>query len=122
MNIIPKKESNPHAMSEEDIEALKTNAIHSEIRAIVARRQDRIGPETVALRKVTARLLAEVEALRAVRMLKAEYGELTELDDAKKVIENLHRRNKSLEATAAVKDEEIRRLIGAPAAAVHSDD
>ena len=122
MNLTRKDQPNPYDLTEEEARALGSTRIPDEVRGFIARRQGSIGVETMALRKVAARAQAEVEAIRATRALSAEHGDLADLAEAKERIATLERRAKALEATANVKDAEIRRLTAGPAAAVHSDD
>lgn len=115
-----KKDQNPFELTDDEAKVFDSPRMPAEVRAFVARRRDSIGTETMALRKVTARAMAEVEAIRATRALAVEHGDLANLAEAKERIDTLERRAQALEVTASQKDAEIRRLTAAPAAAIHS--
>ncbi len=114
------KKSNPNDLTEAEIEFLRGSKVPGEVKQYLGRQHENIGTKISAYRKVAAAARAEVDALLAVRDLDEINGEMANLAEAKQALEAQRRRAGALEATVTSKDAEIRRLIAAPAAAVHA--
>lgn len=114
------KKTNPHDLTEDEIEFLRSAKVPNEVKGYLARQHENIGTKISAYRKVAAAARAECDALLAVQDLAALHGDLADLDTAKRRVMALERRTSELEASAASKDREILRRTAQPALAVHS--
>lgn len=113
---------NPMDLTEDETQLLKGSNIPPEVKQFAARQHDNIGTRTSAFRKIAAAARAEADALLAIRDRDLVMGEMANLAEARDRIAQLERRANALEASATEKDRQIRRLMAAPAAVVHSDD
>lgn len=120
MSIVRK--SNPHDLTEDEVQFLKGPNVPPEVKAYTARQHGSIGTRTSAFRKIAAAAQAEAEALLAIRDRDAVMGEMANLAEMRERYATLERHAHALEANGHRKDEAIRRLSAGPAVAVHSDD
>ncbi|MBP7631641.1 MAG: hypothetical protein KA758_14400 [Acidimicrobiales bacterium] len=120
MSII-KKSENPYDLSEAEIAFLKsTSQLDPEVRTYLSRQHENLGTKTSAFRKIAAAANAEADALLGVKRLAVARGEMTEVGEARRIIESKDGQIRALEAQRDRAKAETLRVKAIPAQVVHS--
>lgn len=120
-----KKNENPDALTENEINALRSDRTPDLIKSYVARQHEGVGVRTSAYRKVAAAARAEYDALMAVALVnlaRTKAGEVPVIEQtASGRLAELERQNRELVAALDSAKEQAMRSLASGAMAVSGE-